>query len=386
MIKVNVKYLAAINEVFKRLNNMRRWTSFTTEGRYDELSKQSLNCMIADWIACFCEEKGQTIYRNRFPKIAIYRAFQKVYVYFDVPEYIWNEISEIGDIEKEEFEKATKQIIYEKTDEEFSDFICEGLGTYEMRIYRAATKIATLVELVENHFRIKDIGEYDIKMEEIREYLNDFQDIPGVKDLQSTNSQLFKLLLKISKLRNQNRWAVQSYTVECSVLGHEFDTAIYGYFIGLEKYQNEAKACKNFWWGLWHDTPETWTKDIPSEIKRIIPGFREALKKYEDNVMELKFYSQLPDFIANKIKSRLSEEDENPKQRKTFKAADYMSADSECWRQYVAGSRDKYFFETAMKIFRDQLKEDIYELPPKCFALHQYFYNYAEKCCKPWDI
>ena len=71
MIKVNLNNLKAVNEVFKRLNNMRRWTSFTTEGKYDELSKQSLNCMIADWIACFCEEEGKTIYRNRFPKIAL---------------------------------------------------------------------------------------------------------------------------------------------------------------------------------------------------------------------------------------------------------------------------------------------------------------------------
>lgn len=382
MIEVNLKYLKAVNEVFKRLNNMRRWTSFTTEGKYDELAKQSLNCMIADWIVCFCEAKGQTIYRNRFPKIALYRSFQKAYVYFDVPEYILHEICEIGNIEKSEFEKATFQFICKETDEEFADFICEGLGTYEMRIYRAATKIATLVELVENRFRMQDNDDYDAKMEEIREYLMDFMDIPGVKDLQATNGKLFKLLLQISKLRNQNRWAVQSYMAECSVLGHLFDTAIFGYFIGLEKYQDETKASELFWWGLCHDVPETWTKDIPSPIKKIIPGFREAVKRYEDKIMEEKFYKYLPDFISAKIRERLTEEEENPNLRKLMKGADYLSADSECWRQYISGSRDEYFFDTAIQNFDNDLKNGIYELPPTCLSLHKYFYDYAKSSLK----
>lgn len=384
MITVNLEYLKAVNEVFKRLNNMRRWTSFTTEGKYDELSKQALNCLIADWIACYCEEEGQTIRRNRFPKIALYRSFQKAYVYFDVPEYILHEICEIGNIEKVEFEKATFDFICEETDKEFADFICEGLGTYEMQIYRAATKIATLVELVENRFRMKDDDDYgyDAKMEEIREYLMDFMDILGVKELQYTQGTLFKVLLQISKLRNQNRWAVQSYMAECSVLGHLFDTAIFGYFISLEKYQDETKATKLFWWGLEHDIPETWTKDIPSPIKRCIPGFREAVKKYEDKIMELKFYSHLPDFIANKIRNRLIEEEENPEVRKLMKGADYLSADSECWRQYIAGSRDEYFFETAIKNFDTELENRKYELPLACFLMHQYFYEYAQTSLK----
>lgn len=382
MITVDLKYLKAVNDVFKRLNNMRRWTSFTTEGKYDELSKQSLNCMIADWIACFCEQEGQAIYRNRFPKIALYRSFQKAYVYFDVPEYILDEICQIGNIEKNEFEKVTVDFVREETDEEFAEFICEGLGTYEMRIYRAATKIATLVELEENRFRMQDNDDYDTKKDEIRDYLMNFLDIPGVKKLQDTKGMLFKLLIQISKLRNQNRWAVQSYMAECSVLGHLFDTAIYGYFIGLEKYQEETKATKLFWWGLCHDVPETWTKDIPSPIKRKIPGFREAVKKYEDKVMELKFYSHLPDFISDKIRERLLEEEENPDLRKLMKGADYLSADSECWRQYISGSRDEYFFDTAIQNFDNELEEGKYELPLTCTLLHQYFYDYAQSSLK----
>lgn len=150
MTQLNLSKLKAVNEVFKRLNVLRRWSSYLSENKYNELAKQSLNCIVAYILASYCEEAGQTVQWKMFPKIAMYRAFQKVYVYFDRPEHIIDEVCEIGDISKELFFEATKQIIAEETDESFAQFISQGIGTYEMQIYRVATKIATLVELVEN--------------------------------------------------------------------------------------------------------------------------------------------------------------------------------------------------------------------------------------------
>ena len=81
---LTIKNLEAINEVFKRLNNLRRWTEFITEGKYDEISKQSLNCIISFVLATEAENEGQVIVWERFPKIALYRAFQKAYVNYDL--------------------------------------------------------------------------------------------------------------------------------------------------------------------------------------------------------------------------------------------------------------------------------------------------------------
>src|SRR5699024_6542242 len=109
-----------------------------------------------------------------------------------------------------------------------------------------------------------------------------FSDVPGVEDFSDPNGELFKLLLKISKLRNQNRWAVQSYLVNCSVLGHLFDTGVFAYFIGLEQFEgNEKTATKMFHMGIFHDLAEVWTSDVPSPIKDRIPGFRPATEEYE---------------------------------------------------------------------------------------------------------
>ena len=44
-----------------------------------------------------------------------------------------------------------------------------------------------------------------------------------------------------------------------------------------------------------------------------------------------------------------------------IKSADYLSADCECWRQYLAGSRDPYFLNTAITSFeRDLQKKSLF--------------------------
>ena len=90
-----------------------------------------------------------------------------------------------------------------------------------------------------------NIKEYQQKSNEIRNSLEQFSDIPGISEFSNPSSELFKLLQKVSKLRNQNRWAVQAYIINCSVLGHLFDTGILSYFIGLEHFEFDEKIATN---------------------------------------------------------------------------------------------------------------------------------------------
>lgn len=384
---LNLNTLKAINEVFKRLNILRRWTSVTTDDKYNELAKQALNCITAYMLASFSETEGNIVNWERFPKIAIYRAFAKVYVYFDTPEHIIDEICAIGGINKDAFNKATSEIITELTDEDFSAYLGEGIGTKEMEIYRAATKIATLVELEENSSLMKTSGDYRDKYGEIQRSLEKFYHIPGVSEFSDPSGDYFKLLLKISKLRNQNRWAVQPYSVNCSVLGHLFDTAVLAYFIGLEYFSYEEKvATKMFFMGIFHDLAEVWTSDVPSPIKDRIPGFRAATEKYEAQVLQEKLYSKVPEFMAEHIRAVMFEEESNSSFHTLMKAADYLSADSECWRQYVAGSRDPYFLNPGIIGYDKKLTSGKLVLASSCRKLHDYFLEYSEKAIKQFEI
>lgn len=381
---LNLKNVKALPQVSKRLNCLRRWTSVTTHGKYNEMAKQAFNCITAYMLASFSEENGITVNWERFPKIALYRAFQKTYVYFDTPEHILNEICKIGNIHKSSFDNATKEIISELTDETFSDFICEGIGTYEMDIYRAATKIATLVELEENAPLMKDLGEYTNKFVEIKNYISRFENIPGVLEFSDINGEYFKLLSKISMLRNQNRWAVQPYLINCSVFSHLFTTGIFAYFIGMENFGgNEKISTKMFFMGIFHDVAEVWTSDVPSPIKNRIVGFRKATEEYEALVLKTNVFSKISEFMETKLHYIMFEEESNASFLKLMKAADYLSADFECWLQYVAGSHDPYFLK-AIEGFEKQLEQDIYYLPPICKELHNYFMKYSRNVVAPF--
>lgn len=372
-----IKNLNASNEVFKRLNNLRRWTECITEGKYDEISKQSLNCVIAFLLAVKSEQSGKKINWERFPKIALYRAFQKAYVNYDTPEHILKEICELGNIL---FEKAFKEVTFQTivglTDEKFAKMLSDGCGTDEEEIYKAATKIATFLEL--NELQPHMNGEFKRKYEEIVTSMFEYRDIPGFEEFIDIDGNYFKVFKAISRLRNQNRWAAYSYLVDCSVLGHLFDTAIFAYFMALEKGETEEVATKCFFMGIFHDIPEAFTRDIPSPIKDKVPGFRELTEKYEMLMMEKKVYPLLPAETVVELKKVMFESEENRKFKKLMKGADYISAVSEIWRQLKAGTLDDSFFE-ALRGHVKKFNSGIAELTPSTNELLQEIVNFAKK-------
>lgn len=384
--KINLEILNPIVEVFNRLNCLRRWDTVISDDRYNELSKQALNCIITYILAVYIEAQGQTIIWERFPKIALYRAFQKVYVTYDIPEHIFDEICLIGNIHKDVFTKVTQEFIEELTNKEFCDFLCEGIGTFEMDIYRAATKIATLVELMEIAPSIKNVEEYSDKLEEIRQSLERFKNMPGITEFSDIHGKYFKIFSKISSLRNQNRWAVQPYLINCSVSGHLFSSAGFSYFNALYYYNgNEKLATEMFFKDVFHDVPESLTKDFPSPIKNRVPGFREALSIYEEKVLEKYFYNGLPESIEDEFRKVMNEGKKTSTTYNLHKGADYLSADLECYLQYLAGSRHPYFLE-AIEGFEKQLLAGDYILSPPLRELHNYFLRYSRNVVKQFEI
>ena len=55
-MKLTLKTLKAVNNVFGRLCKLGRWTDFVSENKYNELAKQSLNCIVT---YRNCRSKGE---------------------------------------------------------------------------------------------------------------------------------------------------------------------------------------------------------------------------------------------------------------------------------------------------------------------------------------
>lgn len=374
---VTIKNLKAINEVFKRLNNLRRWTNFITEGKYDEISKQALNCTVCFILAVEAEQGGVPINWERFPKIAIYRAFQKAYVNYDTPEHILKEICSLGDIQFDKaFGEVTAKTIEGLTDESFANWAKEGCGTTEETIYKAATKIATFLELKEIQRHMN--GDYSTKYEEVVKSMGKHEDIPGFSIMSDANNDYFKVFEAISKLRNQNRWAAYSYLVDCSVLGHLFDTAVFAYLMALEKGYPESVATKCFFMGIVHDVPEAFSRDIPSPIKDKIPGFRNLTEKYELQMMEKHVYPLVSTATADALRQVMFEDADNAHFKTLMKGADYMSAVSEIWRQLKAGTRDDSFVDSLQGHVK-KFESGVAEFTPNTKELLEWMLDFANR-------
>lgn len=381
MLQLNYKQIKATNEMMKRLIRLKRWTDTISDASFNEMSKQALNSLICYILACFVEANGTLIDWTRFPKYALYRAYEKTYVVFNTPKAKYLEIFKMGNISPSEFEKATKRKIAEIVDPMFSDFLCEALGTTEMRIYRASTTIATYIELLQLQNRC-DPGEYNKKLTEILQDMAQYYDIPGFKEITDTNSELFKLLQFISNsyLRHHTRWCEFGYVQPSYILGHLYSTAIFAYFMSLEVHpEDEALATKRYFMGIFHDIAEAWTTDLPSPIKDYIKDLRDACELYEAKVLEENIYNKVPEFLSKKIHEVMFEEPENVKDHKAIiKGADYLSADSECWLQYQLGSRDPYFWGALLR--RDTgISNGSVALTPLCGELRQYFIEFCKK-------
>ena len=187
--------------------------------------------------------------------------------------------------------------------------------------------------------------------------MNKYTDIAGYKVLADSENPIFNMLMDISKLRNQNRWASYARSMDCSVLGHLLDTAIYAYFMSLEECpDDEERATRMFFIGLFHDVAEGWTKDIPSPIKDRIPGFREASEEYELRMLEAHMYNLLPDYLREKVKAVMMEEKENIDIKPFLKGADYLSASAECYQNIIGGTRDFNFYRAL--VLTERLAEE----------------------------
>lgn len=341
------KEIRGIYELFNQLITINRWSSCMYGPRYAELGKQALNSAIAYFLAVEAKNAGLEVHMERFPKIAIHRGFEKI-VLCDIREDHLERIFKSAGLKLEKFDQLIETQISELTSKEFKEGLEVPRDCLEKRLYRAATKLATRLELWEAS-RSTAIADYSEKLQEVEATLGEFYDLPGFSRMALECSPEMKVFKKISTLRNRIRWQKRISTVPCSVLGHLFETGVLGYLLGLEKYEDEDIATKCFFLGIFHDIPEAWTGDMPSPIKDAIPGLRNATEAFENDRMNQHVYRKLPSHLSEGLHQVMMEEADSRELKPLIKQADYLSADIECCRQLLAGSRDQYFKDVLIK-------------------------------------
>lgn len=346
------KDLAAVNTMLFELLCLRRWSEVTvTSGKYTELSKQSLNCMIAYIWATEIAHSGITVDFTQFPKIALFRSFTKT-VQCDVNETNLDIIFHLGNVSKCNFNQMIWDSVENCTSKSFFHHLQVNPDSLESQIYRAATKVSTLLELKEIRNLISE-KDYLAKLAMQEETINHFSGLPCFDIIMSETYQ--EIFRNFSKLRNRIRWAKHPNIVQCSVLGHMFDVGCFAYMMSLElKPIDEILATQYFFMGIFHDLPECWTGDMPSPIKDSITGLRKATEEFENQVMEENVYSQLPTYMADAIRKIMLEDESNIMYKSFLKKSDNFSAFVECWREIDSGSHHKYYLNVVQSSYQDK--------------------------------
>ncbi len=178
--------------------------------------------------------------------------------------------------------------------------IPEGLKP-SMDVYRAAHKYSTMRELemlavVNEKERLKNIrNELEA---EIQPYLH----LEGLQKL-VTHQKTFDFLLKIEQLRFQTRWNQTPRIPATSVLGHCFFVAIMTLLLGRESNPDmcEQRVINNYFSALFHDLPESVTRDIISPVKTATDDLPNIVKKIEDEIVNKELVPLMEPFFADEL-------------------------------------------------------------------------------------
>ena len=213
----------------------------------------------------------------------------------------------------------------EKLFSEFSDYVYaksvartipDGLKR-TVRVYEAAHKFATIRELemisvVNEKERLADIKT------ELEEQIQPYLEFEGLQKLM-THQKAFRFLLKIEQLRFQTRWNQTPRIPATSVLGHCFYVAIMTLLLGRE---SNPKMCRqrvinNFFSALFHDLPESVTRDIISPVKQATDDLPNIVKKIENEIVSKELVPLMEDFIVKEVTYFTSDEFSNRIQDKS---------------------------------------------------------------------
>ena len=180
-----------------------------------------------------------------------------------------------------------------------------------MHVYNAAHKYSTIRELemlsvVNEKERLSNIDS------ELRAEIQPYLDLEGLQKL-ITHQKEFDFLLKIEQLRFQTRWNQTPRVPQTSVLGHCFFVAIMTLLLGRESNPGMCtrRVENNFFSALFHDLPESVTRDIISPVKQATDDLPNIVKKIEDEIVNKELVPLMDEYFVGEVIYYTSDEFSN---------------------------------------------------------------------------
>ena len=139
-----------------------------------------------------------------------------------------------------------------------------------------------------------------------------------------------------------DRWALMRNTEEESLTQHSYEVAVIAHALAVisnKRLGTNYDAEKVALIGLFHDTSEILTGDMPTPVKYYSPEITSAYKKVEEAATG-KLLDMLPDDLRSEYADLLLPAKEDEELWKLNKAADKISALIKCIEERKAGNNE----------------------------------------------
>ena len=308
--------------------SIQRWTDLVRPFELVEMDKAAERMVVAYIIGKYEEQAGKKVEWSWMIYASIFELLKKIAlcdIKSPVQRMIKNQFPKEYIKLNEWVLKQYKDIINDNDFfSEFTIYIGRTAGNFPMpenvklaeRILSAAHKFSTLRELQ----MIECVNEEE-RLTKIRRDLNEdiqeFLDLRGMQ-LLVTRQKPFDFLLAIEQLRFQTRWNQTPRVPHTSVLGHCYFVAVMTILLMRETgvKMSPKRLFNDFFSGLFHDLPESVTRDIISPVKQATDELPNIVKKIEDEIVRNELVPLMDESYVDEIMYFTSDEFSNKIQEK----------------------------------------------------------------------
>jgi len=323
---LNKQFILKIFEGF----SIQRWNDLVRPFELVEMDKAAEKMACAYIIGKYEESEGKKIDWEKMIYASLFDLLKKITL-CDIKSPVQRMIREKYPTEY----KKINEWVYSKYEniisdgdllEKFKDFLeqeskSEKDFSLTERILEAAHKFSSLRELemispVNEKERVEGIHW------ELRNNLQNYTDLTGVRMLLN-HEKPFHFIMKIEQLRFQTRWNQTPRIPQTSVLGHCFFVAVTTLLLLRDtgKIPCKKRIYNDFFSALFHDLPESVTRDIISPVKQATDELPNIVKKIEDEIvrselvplMDDSYVDELMYFISDEFSNRILQKDGNLK-------------------------------------------------------------------------
>lgn len=298
-----------IEHIFKAAN-ISRWNDYPKMVDLVELDKQAHKFIIAYFIA----KLENDVDMRYIIEGGVFEFLSRVVV-TDIRPDVFHQIqktksTQINSWILTNLEPLIEDIEDGKFLERFKYFQDDKAHKKEKLILKAASYLATKWEFSIVYQTSKFLNGIDELKQQVDEELEDYYELIGVRKI-AMNQKLARIVDLSGRLRFQKRWAQTERIPETAVLGHMLVVAIFGYFYSLKVSACDKRLENNFYCALFHDLPESLTRDIISPVKYGIDGLNEIISEYEMRLIEDKILPYIPQSFRDEFSYILGVRDEN---------------------------------------------------------------------------